>query len=306
MQTHTDTKGFDPAHVDTINDPLTAPHRKHLQDRGLSDQTIAAARLFSVSPAEAGDTLGRTIGCPGIALPYQDPFNKTVSLTRVRPDTPPTIKGKPAKYLSPRGAGNAVYYPPECESWINDPSVVIGITEGEFKTLWAYQAGVNLVGLSGVTCWRGKDSQTGKSGPITDLDLIPWQDRLVSICFDSDTATNPNVLAARDGLAKELYSRGARVVFSINLPELKGAKCGLDDYLDAYDVEAFRALDVEELSSPYPRVRLWTGTELQSATIERPAPIVPGWGMRESAADRDGRTWEEYASSPDCVRPVSG
>ena len=255
---------------------LSDSHLSALRKRGLEEETIAEAGLYSVRAEQATELLGFPISSPGLVLPYLDPDTIEVVLERFRPDN-----GKPAKYLSPKGVTNHLYLPPDCVDWLRDPSVPIGITEGEFKTLWAYQVGLPYVGLSGVTCWRGKDA-VGQSGPIADLDLITWQDRIVSICFDSDTATNPNVLAAREGLAEELYQRGARIVYSINLPELNGEKCGLDDYLSARGVEAFGELDLEELKSPYPRVKLWTGTELLSASIERPAPIVPGWGIRET------------------------
>jgi regulatory protein RepA len=46
--------------------------------------------------------------------------------------------------------------------------------------------------------------------------------------------------------------------------------------------DAFSELDLEEIPSPYPQVRVWTLADLRAATLERPAPIVPGWGIRKA------------------------
>ncbi len=135
---------------------LSDAHLRHLHDRGLTDATIEAAGLWTASAEQVAEILGFNPGSGGIVIPYFHPLNGQVVLNRVRPDRPPIIGGKPAKYLSPRGAGNRLYFPPGAREWIADPSVPFGITEGEFKALWAYQVGLRYIGLIGVWGWRGK------------------------------------------------------------------------------------------------------------------------------------------------------
>jgi hypothetical protein len=94
-------------------------------------------------------------------------------------------------------------------------------------------------GISGVWNWRGTVAKapdaTGARvdvrGVIPDFDRVTWTDREVCVLFDSDTATNPKVLAARRGLVAELQRRGAHVT-APDLPALDGlGKTGVDDLL---------------------------------------------------------------------------
>ena len=119
--------------------------------------------------------------------------------------------------------------------------------------------------------------------PIADLNLIEWWDRSITLYFDSDSETNAKVREALNALSDEVYRRGARSVYRIDLPTGEtGDKNGMDDFLQANGIEAFLDLDAEEISSPYPRIRVLTGADLQAMHIERPGPIVKGWGIRKS------------------------
>jgi hypothetical protein len=248
--------------------------------RGLKPETIEAARLWSALPHQVEEMLGFNAHSGGLVFDYRHPFTRAVVLRRVRPDHPSLIGGKPAKYLSPKGAQNRLYFPPGCTLLLRNTAVPVIVTEGEFKVLWAYQAGLFAVGLIGVWGWRGKDER-GETGPIPDLDLIDWQDRVVTIVFDSDVTTNERVSAARSALAEELYRRGARIVYKIDLPDDgSGHKVGFDDFLHVNGIDSFADLDIEEIPSLYPRVKLWTGIELRAAHIERPPAIVKAYGIR--------------------------
>lgn len=256
---------------------LTEKHLDALLKRGLTPSTIQAAGLRSASADEVRALLKfNPSNSAGIAIPFSHPLTAETRVVRVRPDVPPLMGGKPAKYLSPKGAVNRLYFPPNCAAWLRDPSIPIGITEGEIKVLWAYQCDLHYVGLIGVYGFRCKD------GPIPDLDLVEWRGRTVWITYDSDTATNEKVRAARTALAQELYRRGAEVIYATHIPDLGDGHTGMDDFLLSEGKDAFLELDVEELPSPYPRIKLWTGVELRNAALERPPAIVPGWGIRRS------------------------
>jgi hypothetical protein len=147
---------FSHSNNSTHHSRLIDDHQRQMERRGLKLETVEAARLWSASAHQVAELLGFNPKSGGIVIPYFHPLTGQVVLNRVRPDRPPIINGKAAKYLSPRGAGNHLYFPPDAKEWIGDPSVSIGFTEGEFKTLWAYQVGMRYVGLIGVWGSRGK------------------------------------------------------------------------------------------------------------------------------------------------------
>ena|SRR5688572_17204869 len=135
---------------------LSASHLAALRKRGLTDATIQEAGLWSANEQQVAEILHFDPGTEGIVIPYYHPITGEVVMNRIRPDRLPVIGGKAAKYLSPRGAGNRLYFPPGAREWIIDPSIPIGLTEGEFKVLWTYQVGLRYIGLIGVWGWRGK------------------------------------------------------------------------------------------------------------------------------------------------------
>jgi hypothetical protein len=136
---------------------LSDDHQRQMARRGITLETAEGAGLWSATADQVADILGFNPKSGGLVFPYYHPLAGQVVLNRVRPDRPPMIGGKPAKYLSPKGAGNHLYFPPGAQEWIGDPSIPIGFTEGEFKVLWVYQAGLRYVGVIGVWGWRGKN-----------------------------------------------------------------------------------------------------------------------------------------------------
>src|SRR5262249_19592738 len=98
-----------------INRPLLQHHRDHLRTSGLSDETIAAAGIFSVTE---GDEAGRLLGwsgpapVPAIVFPYFDKYGDKV-MNILRPETPRQNEGKLVKYESPIGVPPRLYFPPE-------------------------------------------------------------------------------------------------------------------------------------------------------------------------------------------------
>ena len=94
--------------------------------------------------------------------------------------------------------------------------------------------------LPGVWSWKQK--LHGKSFPIPDLERVTWTKHRIVVVFDSDLADKPTVAWAEHALIQELRRRGADV-YVLRLPDgPRGAKLGLDDYLVAHGVAAFRTL----------------------------------------------------------------
>lgn len=216
----------------TDNRPVLAEHHlKDLRSSGLSDETIAASRCYSALPEEIARILGFDIGSGGLVFLYPGPDN----YRRVKADTPPLLRGKPAKYLTPKKAPNRLYAPAFLDrKRLKDVKETLLITEGEKKALKACQEGLCCVGLAGVWSWKTWAAYTENGARhicrhIKDLDALAWKGREVLICFDSDIRVKPQVQQAERDLARLIASWGAKV-YGVRLPHGKD-KCGLDDYL---------------------------------------------------------------------------
>jgi putative DNA primase/helicase len=238
---------------------LLPQHLADLRRSGLSDEQIAACGFHSLqTPASVQKALrwkrysGELGDC--LCIPFVDADGKRINYVRLKPDAPRVGKnGKVVKYESPKGSGNRAYFPPGSLAALKDASVSLVITEGEKKAAAADQAAIPCIGLVGVYGWqmkRIKDADgkaTGDRQLIGDLATIPWQSRLVFLCFDSDAATNPHVRWAEWHLAEALARNGATVKV-IRLPagdlgpDGTPAKIGLDDFLVARGPDAFREL----------------------------------------------------------------
>jgi hypothetical protein len=141
------------------------------------------------------------------------------------------LSGKKKRYVQPANSAPVAYYPAN-QDWseiLPDPSIPIVITEGELKAAKACKEGFPCIGLGGVDSFQAK-----RMGVVwlESLDFPNWVGRNVYICYDNDSRTNPNVLAALQRLAEELQARGAHP-HVLSLPDLNGPeeKIGLDDYL---------------------------------------------------------------------------
>jgi hypothetical protein len=155
----------------------------------------------------------------------------------VRPNHPPVSSktGKSQKYIQPSSTPTRLYVPLRVHATLADATARLLITEGEFKALAATQMGFPCVGLSGIDCWHGRRKTTLSP----DLAQISWKDREVCIVFDSDAATNKDVLRAECELAAALVDQGAKVKVVRLPPGPEGAKVGLDDFLVAHGPSEF-------------------------------------------------------------------
>src|SRR5262245_17218140 len=231
----------------TVPHALAPQHVLDLRRSGLTDETVEAAGLYTVTdPAEVARLLNWTGGGEKLgaclAFPFRAPDGQSSGYVRLKPDRPRANGGK---YETAKGSANRAFFPPRTWPVLADAGQALLVTEGEKKSLAADQAGLPCVGLVGVYGWqvkrpRGKSGKgKGKRELIDLLAAVAWQGRQVFLAFDSDAATNPNVVWAEWHLAQVLQALGA-VVRIVRLPEgPAGAGCppvkvGLDDYLLAH------------------------------------------------------------------------
>jgi len=198
-------------------------HPDHLADlraSGLSDETIKAAGVYSMSPSDfleffsghskLGKELRATVKT-ALAFPYQ---GHTFARIKLFP-----ALGR-MKYAQPPKTNARLYMPFP----VDDRPMIL--TEGEKKTLAAHQVGLNAVGIGGVWSWI-KDGE-----PIDDLNLLRWSGCDVTIIPDSDVFRRGDLLRAIYALGRELRALGANVLIA-EIPQGGTEKVGLDDFLFA-------------------------------------------------------------------------
>ena len=162
---------------------------------------------------------------------------------RVRYLQAPLGFGKLQKYDQTPGSRPLPYLPPllpRGTTWADiaaDPEIPIFITEGEKKSAKLCVEGHPTIGLGGV--WNFTSKKTGEM-LLDELEVIDWKGRSVLIIFDSDVLTNKGVKQAETRLAKLLEARGAFVSL-YRFPLESDEKMGVDDFIVAHGIEAFRA-----------------------------------------------------------------
>jgi putative DNA primase/helicase len=257
-------------------------HVKHLRQSGLTNDTILAAGIYSeTSPDKLAVLLNWRKPfkrmAPAIVFPFVGADGRN-GYSRIRPDTPRTIKQKPIKYESPRGEPNRIYLPPGVAEKLDDASCELLVTEGEKKSLAATQFGFPCIGLVGVYGWKPK----GEEKLLPELERVKWQGRHVRIVFDSDITEKSDVALAESKLAKHLQDRGANVR-CVRLPDGPAdesgepTKSGLDDFLVAHGAGELRKL-LDGAAEPEP---------LEGADVKQDASnIEPAREVQEFLQER--------------------
>jgi hypothetical protein len=258
------------------NDQSYALAKAKWQSSGLTDDHAKRLKLRPLSGAETAALAPNFQPVASVLIPYFDLNGKQTDFYRVRYLEPlPGFAGaieKPQKYAQPARTLNEVYLPPlgiEWEEIAKDTDVTIHITEGEFKAACAAAHGLACIGLGGVDVWRSK-----KRGVefLPALQKVEWKNRNVVIVFDSDAASNPNVVRAQRQLARELISRGAYTSVASLPPTKEGSKQGLDDFLVTNGADSL--IKVLEHAPAFPEAdALWSMNE-EVLYVKNPGLVI--------------------------------
>jgi hypothetical protein len=249
--------------------------RNKWRSSGLSDAHAKALGL-EVLPSAEVERLG-FLAAGALRIPYFDLKGKPTSFYRLRYLEPlPGWAGvvqKPQRYVQPKGSLNEIYLPPlfdkTWEEIAKDTTIDVMITEGEFKAACAAVFGLACIGLGGVDVWRSAKREL----PILPaLEKIKWEGRKVVIVYDSDAATNPNVVRAERQLAKALTERGAFPCVASLPAGPEGKKQGLDDFLVEHGIEALKKILNDAPSFPEADA-LWAMNE-EVVYIKDPGIII--------------------------------
>jgi len=255
---------------------LTDADLANLARRWIDRDTAESARIRRVDSNTGRLLIGRRdhASYEGLALPYFFPGESRVREWRLRRDQPDIEykDGKPkerGKYMSPPGRSNMGYFVPGIsQDLLQDVSIPVIVTEGEFKTLALWRLANHEstaprfmpFGLAGVWNWRGTVGKTtgpngGRrdvKGVIPDIDIVSWEGRRVIIAFDADADKNEQVEIARNLLARELRMRGAEVAFiAWDIAQGKGvddllANVGPEKVLELIEGADFESADADD------------------------------------------------------------
>ncbi len=186
--------------------------------------------------------------------------------------------GKPRKYEWAAGVGLVLDVPPASQPFLSDVGVDLGITESALKGD-AIQSAIApgelcVIDVSGVWGWRSNKH------PLSDFNDIPFCEvrhgrivrrRRVTVLFDSDTRTNPNVQRARCELTAFLRRKGADVRWCDLPPDSAGEKQGIDDALAAgyvlADLLAEAYVPPADLAEPEPDAPTDEVAELRAKVV---------------------------------------
>jgi hypothetical protein len=258
----------------------TTPRALALADLVRSGLDEADARVMGLKFLSGGQTaaLGPTFkDRPSIQIPYYSRAGRPTGFFRVRylgPDEGlDALARRPQRYAQAAGTSPEVYFPRRpglnWEKAAAAEAVPLWITEGEKKSACACKAGILTLGLGGVWSWKSAKEHVAFLPVLAEF---AWRGREVRVAFDSDVATNAQVLRALLALARELTRRGARVKVVEIKEGPEGRKRGLDDLIVA---EGRRALDeLEEDAKPFSESEeLWLMNE-EVVYIKDPGLVV--------------------------------
>lgn len=228
---------------------------------GLDASDVKKLGFKAITAEDSRKTLKVAKHGAGFIIPYfslhgkPDPsFYRVRYMEDMRKGFERVTQTKSQRYTQPLKSPPRVYFPPllppgrTWADYLSNAEAPVIITEGELKAAAATKAGLPTIGLGGV--WMFRSTKQGEPF-IEELDSIEWEGRPVTICYDSDAGTNPDIVAAEGALAKELNRRGALVsIARIPTNGDVAVKVGLDDWLVSHGMDAKRLL--EEVIEPAP------------------------------------------------------
>lgn len=219
---------------------------------GLGKADITKLKLTPLTAESMKSIEGLPQYLAGFQIPYFDLDGKVTKFFRVRYVEEPTgfvrmTMHKPIRYAQPKGTVNEVYLAPfvDWKTIATDTEQPLIFTEGELKAACATLNDMPTLGLGGVTMFS--DRKRGNF-VLPQLKRFKWDNRRVFVVFDSDAATNPNVLRAEAMLCRELTQLGA-VPSIVRLPALGEGKTGMDDFIVSEGPEAMVELLRSEAKS---------------------------------------------------------
>ena len=228
--------------------PLTDEHFTDLRKSGLTNKTIRAAGLYSVT-IDREPILTAAFFKKGVqsayAIPYDNNGKNKCKFSRYRLFyIDKQQQKKQGKYYQPLDTPCRLYIPPPqllTKKVLTDSSTPLLITEGEKKALKGVQEKLPCVAVGGWHNYKLKNKET----LISDFDKIALKGREIILVPDNDwDDPKKNIELGIRRLKLLLEDREAIVTIKL-IPD--GPLKGLDDYLLKNSVKKFWALPNQEL-----------------------------------------------------------
>lgn len=214
--------------------PLTPTHYAMLHEASAISREVITARGYQSfdDPADIGQlgfTKAQARTAPALAIPLWNVHGERAGW-QIRPDSPRLLKGKTAKYETPKNGHVNLDVHPSVHPLLGDPAVPLWITEGVKKGDALVSHGQCTIALmGGVWGFRGTNAHGGKV-ILPDWEHVALNGRLIYVVFDSDLATKPGVQAALTALYRFLRERDARPGLVCWPAEFHQHKVGVDDF----------------------------------------------------------------------------
>lgn len=235
---------------------LEKHHTEYWVGRGLTPETISAARLGSISKRRARYVISQIqrhfsreelLTVPGFfindsgnfmftfygeytLIPYFDGRGRISTIEgRIYADKPPRGLGK---YVSLRDSGSHVYLFPG-----TDPNDLVAICEGPVGAIAAAQEGVAVGAIQGFRRYHGKPRYQGDERPPPEIDGADFGQRMISYIPDVDDPPQPHVMDEAPKAARVLVALQNGKPAVTTLPSGKD----LDEYLLAMNKAARRS-----------------------------------------------------------------
>jgi len=254
---------------DTPNE-LSDRHRRVLEKGSAIAPEVIAARGYCTATrrADVPHVLSAWQRRPGLVVPTYSPDGVTHGY-QLRPDRPIRRKdGKAPKYETPHGSRIALDVNPLMLEEVRAGEDVLWITEGAKKVDSLASRGLPAVGFTGV--WNFAVPGTKGTEPLPCWQHVRLGGRTVTIVYDADARTNPDVQEALRRLVVMLEGLGAAVLV-VYLPAVGGdGKAGVDDFFAAGGTAA----ELRLMAHPYKpvdvaRERMGRDEKFRAAIEER-------------------------------------
>lgn len=221
---------------------LSPAHLEELNSSRISSEYIERRQYQTLGPEHRQTLMDQNIprwavrddsAFPGLLVPLYDVKTGSLDGFQFKPAVPQAKPGsdKPSKYVSQKGRGNRLDVHPLAHDRVHDPAMPLWITEGMKKADSLASRGCAVIGLTGVWNWR-QDQQT-----LAEWEDVPLKGRIVTVCFDADALTNPQVRHAMNRLVGWLRKRvgPAGKVYYLAVPAMVGETPvkGVDDFFAA-------------------------------------------------------------------------
>ncbi len=305
---------------------LTEAHEEKLKKLRIHEHIYKAAKLQSVSTAQANEHLGRNKwkgNLQGLMYPCLGADGSAKGF-RIRRDHPEIEDGEEKnKYVWSNDQPH-LYFEATSRQWLSDMSVPVAFEEAYTSALavrsWCERMNRPYLVIATAGCWgwHGKigkktnehGERVDEKGPLPDLYHVPFTGGREAVNIpDSNYHSNSHVRRGVDALARFLQGRGSQ--FRRATIPAEGGVNGPDDYLATHTDEEFRAIldSAQKMLAADDEERLQALAKVDAIEYDRQRKqAAESLGIRPETLDREvakRRPHSDAASHATAGHPIA-